>query len=170
MLTPAVRRLPSGYVLDTGPLLIYTFGAWQRGRYLSTVQADLPEIERVAVALRELVARTGRIVTTPQIITEFQAQSRIRANLDATGMVQFLTFSREFLVRLSERFTPLEELLRLKDSENLWRLSFTDSSVISASRYTGLPVLTIDSELRRRSQDLGVEVYHLYYDFYLNTL
>jgi rRNA-processing protein FCF1 len=170
LLTPDVRRLPSGYILDTGPLLIYTFGAWQHGRYLPAVQADIPEIDRVAVVLRELVARTTRIVVTPQIITEFQALSRIRANIDTAGTVQFLTFCRDFLVRLSERFTPMEDLLRLKDRENLWRLSFTDSSVIMASRYTGLPVLTVDAELRSRSQELGVEVYHLYYDFYLNAL
>lgn len=170
MLAPDIRRLPTGYILDTGPLLIYTFSSWQDGRYLPTVQADIPEIDRVAGVLRELVARTARIVITPQIITEFQALSRIRPSLDANGMAQFLTFCREFLVRLNERFTPLEDLLRLKDSENLWRLSFTDSSAIMASRYTGLPILTVDAEMRSRSQDLGVEVYHLYYDFYLNTV
>jgi rRNA-processing protein FCF1 len=115
------------------------------------------------------VARTSRIVVTPQVITEFQALSRIRARLDDAGAVQFLTSCREFLVHVKERFTPMEDLLRLKDAENLWRLSFTDSSVIMASRYTGLPVLTIDGELRSRSQGLGVEVYHLYYDFHLNT-
>jgi rRNA-processing protein FCF1 len=112
--------------------------------------------------LEELISRTSRIVVTPQVITEFQALSRYRTGLNANGWVQFLTFCREFLVRLDERFTPMEDLLRLKDRENLWRLSFTDSSVIMASRYTGLPVLTIDSELRSRSQELGVEVYHLY--------
>ena len=169
MLQSDVRRLDNGYVIDNGPLLVHMVGAWRAGRYLSQVQANLPEIRRVARTLEELVTRTRRIVITPQVVTEFQAVAQTRMGLDRRTSTDFLIFCREFLSRLDEQFMPLSSLIGLKDVMGLWRLSFTDSSLIMASQYTGLPLLTMDEELRSRSQELGVEVYHLYYDFYLRT-
>ena len=156
--------------MDNGPLLVHTVGGWQAGRYLSQVEADLPEINRVASALRALVDRTRRIVVTPQIVTEFQAVAQTRLDLNREASTGFLQFCREFLYKLDERFTPLASLIQLKDAMRLWQLSFADSSLIAASQYTGLPLLTMDNELRTRSRELGVEVYHLYYDFYLKTI
>ena len=144
-------------------------GAWQLGRYLPRVGANLPEVNLVARALDALVTRTRRIVITPQVVTEFQAVAQTRMELDRRTSTDFLIFCREFLSRLDEQFMPLSSLIGLKDVMGLWRLSFTDSSIIMASQQTGLPLLTMDEEPRSRSRELGVEVYHLYYDFYLHT-
>jgi len=154
------------FIIDTGPLLLYTFSKFRRS-YLKRVRpSDIPErdLPKVCEMMDRLVTSAKNIIITPYVLSELHALARSRGRLDGNMLVKFIETCNELLQKFDEKTIPKNQILTRKE---LWRLCFTDSSLLLAAHYFRLPIITSQQELKFVGKKCNVSVYHIYYDLFL---
>ncbi len=166
-----MRPLPQRLVVDTGPLLLHAFGAFEQGRYLPRVAADIPspDVFQVSNFLDRLFRAVLDVTVTPHVLSEFQAVAKARTRFTPDRLGVFLRFYSQQLLLTRHYSSSVEELVRGKQEFALWQLSFTDTSLVLAARSTGAAILSQDHELIGRCEALGLSALHPYY-WYLESI
>ncbi|MBI4311023.1 MAG: hypothetical protein HY681_04495 [Chloroflexi bacterium] len=155
-------------VVDTGPLLIHAFLAFGEGRYIQRVSGNVPTQDAVYVGRfidEDLFSGARRIIVTPMVISEFQALAQSLTGFDRDYRAMFLREYSQRLIHLEYVSPAFDELVRIKEERDLWRLSFTDTSLVLVAQERRATVLSMDLELIGRCTSMGIlalHPYHLY--------
>lgn len=153
-------------VLDTGVMLLHAMKTYQDGRHLFAVSGDIPHEQTISVATEvDQLLRGFRCFTTPQVLAEFQGLAQRQARLKPPQLGDFLLEHSRF--PMGELYVPFYQLVETKSKADAWPFSYTDTSVVLAAKGQEAVVLTTDRALRRLGNRLGVQVLHIYEDFYL---
>ena len=141
----ARRHRDAGVLLDAGLLVLWIVGTIDEKLIARHRRLTAYHVEHFH-ALRWIVVRFSKIVTTPHVLTEASNLSR-QTNQDASGQIlgalaQVVQAElRENEVR--EEFVPARELSR---RPQFTTLGLADSAIVNAARQGAL-VLTDDGEL-----------------------
>lgn len=155
-----------GVVIDTGPLLLHAFCRLGEDYLRKVVPSDIPIVDALNVLMMvdKVMSLARRVITTSYVISELHALARYRVRLKGDKLTRFIGAYGEVLGKIEEYYVPKDEILKHKE---LWKICFTDTSLLIAARKLKLPIVTSDKELRDFGRRIGVEVYHIYYDLFL---
>ncbi len=158
----------NGIVLDTGVILIHALAHYQAGQYLNQVLTNIPPVAGTDLSrqLKILLGSLSSWQITPEVLAEFQALAERRGHLNSAQLGDLLLEYSRFPIK--EIHIPYAQLVQTKSEANAWVFSYTDTSVVLAAKEQSTVVLTTDRALRRLGNRLGVQVLHIYEDYYLH--
>jgi hypothetical protein len=137
-------------VTDTGPLLLYLVGSYNRG-HLASFGYD----EREYILLLKFLASFRRVYVTPQVLAEVSNLAKRR--LKREHYASFISYSTVLLSGLGEEYIAKNDLLKMRE---LPRFGITDASLMGATARDKL-LLTDDAPLFWYCTGKGMPVMHL---------
>ena len=137
-------------VIDTGPLLFYLVGTYDRN-HLRRFGYDWPDY----ILLLNYLGSFRRVLVTPQVLAE--ASNLARRRLKDEHYTAFISRSISCLSGLGEEYIPKDDILKMPE---LPRFGITDSSLIEMMRRDKL-LLTDDAPLFWYCSGKEMPVVHL---------
>lgn len=136
-------------VMDTAPLLLLLIGLYdtnQIGKFKRVSKFNETDFE----LLSRFVSRS-RITVTPEVLAEV---SNFAQELKGERFAGFITANMETLKKLGEVYIKKEDIL---GKNEVFKLGFTDTSLLLLAQKDNANVLTDDTHLWSRCKNLGIK-------------